>query len=266
MTGVLAGYEDATGADVRDCRRFVGTSAVRSSRRALWRAARHAGRGRPRPVRFVRSRVRGVRRRRSRTRIGRGDRYRTSSSAPERSPPGSARRSGRWRCGRSRTGGGRSPRSGTRSTGGARRLTGACACAPSMRAMVAASCSAAGPRPRLRLGRRLRRPARSRRSSRRCASVTGCTSTVVLGRQPTPMPRPPDVAIACSCSSRPPCSSVARCARRPCLRPSRSGAVAPWWIVTPDASARPLMRRLMDPDRGGHVLAAGYQQGLALGR
>jgi hypothetical protein len=27
MTGVLAGYEDATGADVRRCRRFVGTSA-----------------------------------------------------------------------------------------------------------------------------------------------------------------------------------------------------------------------------------------------
>jgi len=25
------------------------------------------------------------------------------------------------------------------------------------------------------------------------------------------------------------------------------------------------MGRLMDPDRGGHVLAAGYRQGLALG-
>jgi NTE family protein len=37
-------------------------------------------------------------------------------------------------------------------------------------------------------------------------------------------------------------------------------------IVTPDDSARPLMGRLMDPDRGGRVLAAGYQQGLALGR
>ena len=35
--------------------------------------------------------------------------------------------------------------------------------------------------------------------------------------------------------------------------------------VTPDDSARPLMGRLMDPDRGGRVLAAGYQQGLALG-
>ena len=37
-------------------------------------------------------------------------------------------------------------------------------------------------------------------------------------------------------------------------------------IVTPDGSARPLMGRLMDPDRGGRVLAAGYRQGLALGR
>jgi NTE family protein len=37
-------------------------------------------------------------------------------------------------------------------------------------------------------------------------------------------------------------------------------------IVTPDDSARPLMGRLMDTDRGGRVLAAGYQQGLALGR
>jgi NTE family protein len=27
MTGVLAGYEDAAGADVRRCRRYVGTSA-----------------------------------------------------------------------------------------------------------------------------------------------------------------------------------------------------------------------------------------------
>ena len=37
-------------------------------------------------------------------------------------------------------------------------------------------------------------------------------------------------------------------------------------IVTPDDEARPLMGRLMDPDRGGSVLAAGYRQGLALGR
>jgi hypothetical protein len=33
MTDVLAGYEDATSADVRGCRRFVGTSAGACSRR-----------------------------------------------------------------------------------------------------------------------------------------------------------------------------------------------------------------------------------------
>jgi NTE family protein len=36
-------------------------------------------------------------------------------------------------------------------------------------------------------------------------------------------------------------------------------------LVTPGADAAPLMARLMDPDRGGRVLAAGYRQGLALG-
>jgi hypothetical protein len=170
ITGVLAGYEDAMGADVRGCRRFVGTSAG-----SIVAASLVAGRSPRRPGSAKASAIR-----------------------PVEGP-----------------GGATSPFSDVYR---ARRLTGACACAPSMPAMVAASCSAAGRRPRLRLGRRLRRPARSRRSSRRCAAVTGCTSTVVLGRQPTPMPRPRDVAIACCCSSRPPCSSVVRCARRPCLR------------------------------------------------
>ena len=64
-----------------------------SSRRASWPAAHHAGRGRPRPVSSARSRTPVVPPRRPRAPIGRGDRCRTSSSAPERSPPGSARRS-----------------------------------------------------------------------------------------------------------------------------------------------------------------------------
>ena len=81
------------------------------------------------------------------------------------------------------------------------------------------------------------------------------------------MPRPQDVAIACCCSSQPPRSSGgalrgAALLEAVALR-SRGAAVK---IVIPDASARPLMGRLMDPDRGGRVLAAGYQQGLALGR
>ncbi len=36
-------------------------------------------------------------------------------------------------------------------------------------------------------------------------------------------------------------------------------------LVVPDATAAPAMARLMDPDRGGRVLASGYRQGLALG-
>ncbi len=36
-------------------------------------------------------------------------------------------------------------------------------------------------------------------------------------------------------------------------------------LVAPDRPAAQLMRRLMEPDRGGRVLAAGFRQGLALG-
>jgi len=94
MTGVLAGYEDATGADVRRCRRFVGTSAG-SIRRVEPRGGpltTPAGVGQGRchpPGRGPRWCPLAVRR----STIGRGDRCRTSWSAPERSPPGSARRS-----------------------------------------------------------------------------------------------------------------------------------------------------------------------------
>ena len=51
MTGVLAGYEDATGADVRRCRRFVGTSAgsIVASSLVAGRSPRRPGRPRPMP-------------------------------------------------------------------------------------------------------------------------------------------------------------------------------------------------------------------------
>ena len=51
ITGVLAGYEDATGADVRGCRRFVGTSAGSIVAASVVAAARHVGPGRPTPLR-----------------------------------------------------------------------------------------------------------------------------------------------------------------------------------------------------------------------
>ena len=49
MTGVLAGYEDATGADVRRCRRFAGTSAGSIVASSLV-AGRSPRPGSPRPV------------------------------------------------------------------------------------------------------------------------------------------------------------------------------------------------------------------------
>ena len=199
MTGVLAETRTRRAPTCAAATGSSGRAPARSSRRASWPGARHAGPGRPRPVPSARSRSPVVRRRRSRVRIVRGGRCRTSSSALERSPPGSAHPSARSRCGSCPKGGGRLPPSGTRSTAGARPSTGACAYVPSTRATVAAWCSAAGRRLRLQSGRRLRRPARSRRSSRRCAAVTGCTSTAAPGRQQTPMPRPHGLGLVGDC-------------------------------------------------------------------
>ena len=228
MTGVLAGYEDATGADLRGCRRFVGTSAG-----SIVAASLVAGRSPRRPGSAEASADPPGRGPRRRAVAVRGPESRGATGAEPRRRRRSGRRPGR----RADPGAGAASHpdraavdrraSGTRSTGGARRSTGACASAPSTRATAAASCSAAGRRRRLQWGRRSRRRARSRRSSRRCASATGCTSTAAPGRRRTPMPRPRDVAIACCCSSRPPCSSAARCAERRCSRRSRSGAAAP---------------------------------------
>ncbi len=132
---------------------------------------------------------------------------------------------------------------------GARRSTGACACAPSTgdgRRVVFGSRRA----PPASVGQAVAARARSRRSScrahRRPAYVDGGP-----GRRPTPMPRPPDVAIACCCSSRPARSPAARCAERPARgrrAPSRGAAVR---IVTPDRSTRSRMGRLLEPDHGG---------------
>ena len=63
MTGVLAGYEDATGADVRRCRRFVGTSAgsIVASSLVAGRSPRRTGSAKAvegcRPPRVARSRA-----------------------------------------------------------------------------------------------------------------------------------------------------------------------------------------------------------------
>ena len=55
MTGVLAGYEDATGADVRGCRRFVGTSAgsIVAASVVAGRSPRRPGSAKPSAIRPV---------------------------------------------------------------------------------------------------------------------------------------------------------------------------------------------------------------------
>jgi hypothetical protein len=81
MTGVLAGYEDATGADLRRCRRFVGTSAgsIVASSLAAGRSPRRPGAAAP-----ARSRTQMARRRRLRSPSGPGARCQICWSAPER--------------------------------------------------------------------------------------------------------------------------------------------------------------------------------------
>jgi predicted acylesterase/phospholipase RssA len=228
MTGVLARYEDATGADVRRCRRFVGTSAgsIVASSLVAGRSPRRPGSakaGATRPVedpggapspsagpdregRQVPNIVVGAGA--VAARLGAPIRALALRVLPEgrRSIAAFGDEVDRW---------------GATFDG---RLRVCTVDAGNGRRVVVGSRSA----PPASVGQAVAAPARSRRSSRRCASVTDCASTAAPGRQQTPMPRPPDVAIACCCSSRTPCSSEARCGERPCSRPSRSGAVAPW--------------------------------------
>ena len=207
-----------------------------------------------------------ARRRRSRAPIGRGDRSRTSSSAPERSPPGSARRSARSRCEPSRKGGGRSPRFGdevdrwgatfdgrlrvcTVDAGNGRRVVFGSRSAPpaSVGQAVAASCAIPAVFAPVRIGDRLYVDGGAWSPTNADAAPAGRGDRVLL-LEPTA------VLVRGALRGAALLEAVA-------LR-SRGAAVQ---IVTPDDSARPLMGRLMDPDRGGHVLAAGYRQGLALG-
>jgi NTE family protein len=58
MTGVLAGYEDAMGADVRRCRRFVGTSAGSIVASSLVAGRSSSSRWRPTAATFSKSRAR----------------------------------------------------------------------------------------------------------------------------------------------------------------------------------------------------------------
>jgi hypothetical protein len=124
-----------------------GRAPARSSRRASWRAAHHAGRGRPRPVPSARSRPFA-----GPDREGRQVPNIVVGAGPVAARLGAPIRALALRV---LPEGRRSIAAfGDEVTAGARRSTGACACAPSTPATVAALCSAAGrrPRPQLRLG------------------------------------------------------------------------------------------------------------------
>jgi predicted acylesterase/phospholipase RssA len=75
MTGVLAGYEDATGADVRRCRRFVGTSAGSIVASSLVAGRSTSSRWRPTAATFSKSRARRN-----------GTAHPTGAPSPERRP------------------------------------------------------------------------------------------------------------------------------------------------------------------------------------
>jgi len=267
MTGILAGYEDATGADVRGCRRFVGTSAG-----SIVAASLVAGRSPRRPGSAKASAIRPVDapggatspfadsdragRQVSNIVVGAGA-VAARVGAPIRAlalralPDG--RRSivafgdevDRWGA----TFDGRlrvctvDARNGRRVVFGSRSAPTA-----SVGQAVAASCAVPALFAPVRIGDRLYVDGGAWSPTNADAAPAGRGDRVLL-LEPT--------AVLVGGALR-----VAALLEAVALR-SRGAMVQ---IVTPDDAARPLMGRLMNPDRGGHVLAAGYQQGLALGR
>jgi NTE family protein len=267
MTGVLAGYEDSTGADVRGCRRFVGTSAG-----SIVAASLVAGRRPRRPGPATAGALRPVEsagdppspfadadragRQLSNLVVGAGA-VAARVGAPIRAlalralPDG--RRSiaafgdevDRWGA----TFDGRLRVCTVDARNGHRVVFGSRSAPPaSVGQAVAASCAVPALFAPVRIGNRLYVDGGAWSPTNADAAPAGRGDRVLL-LEPT--------AVLVGGALR-----VAALLEAVALR-SRGAMVQ---IVTPDDSARPLMRRLMDPDRGGHVLAAGYQQGLALGR
>ena len=265
MTGVLAGYEDSTGTDLRRCRRLVGTSAG-----SIVAASLAAGRSPRRPGPVTAGAIRAVEgaegapfadvdragRQVSNLVVGAGA-VAARVGAPIRAlalralPDG--RRSiaafgdevDRWGA----TFDGRlrvctvDARNGRRVVFGSRSAPTA-----SVGQAVAASCAVPALFAPVRIGDRLYVDGGAWSPTNADAAPAGRGDRVLL-LEPT--------AVLVGGALR-----VAALLEAVALR-SRGAMVQ---IVTPDDAARPLMGRLMNPDRGGHVLAAGYQQGLALGR
>jgi NTE family protein len=267
MTGVLAGYEDAAGADVRSCRRFVGTSAG-----SIVAASLVAGRPPRRPRSVKASAARPVEGPAGATspfadagqagrqvsnivvgagavaaRVGAPIRALALRALPEgrRSIAAFGDEVDRWGArfdGRLRV--------CTVDAGNGHRVVFGSRSAPpaSVGQAVAASCAIPAVFAPVRIGDRRYVDGGAWSPTNADAAPAGRGDRVLL-LEPT--------AVLVGGALR-----AAALLEAVALR-SRGAAVQ---IVTPDDSASLLMGRLMDPDRGGHVLAAGYQQGLALGR
>jgi NTE family protein len=265
MTGVLAGYEDATGADLRGCRRFVGTSAgsIVAASLVAGRSPRRPGSAKASAIRPVED-VGGARSPFARperegrqvpnvvvgagavaARVGAPIRALALRALPKgrRSIADFGDEVDRWGAafdGRLRVctvdAG-----NGQRVVFGSRRAPAA-----SVGQAVAASCAIPAVFAPVRIGDRQYVDGGAWSPTNADAAPAGRGDRVLL-LEPT--------AVLVRGALR-----AAALLEAVALR-SRGAAVQ---IVTPDDSARPLMGRLMDPDRGGHVLAAGYRQGLAL--
>ena len=264
MTGLLAGYEDATGADVRRCRRLVGTSAGsivaaslaagRSPRRPGERAARatrpvedaapspfaapeRAGRAVPNVLvgaGAVAARV-GAPIRAAALRVLPDGRRPIAPFADEVDGWG-ATFDGRLRICAVDAGSGRRVVFGSRSAPPA-----------TVGQAVAASCAIPAVFAPVAIGGR-------RYVDGGAWSPTNADASSARRGDRVLLLEPTAVLVRGALRGAALLEAVA-------LR-SRGATVS---IVTPDESARPLMRRLMDPDHGGRVLAAGHRQGLALG-
>jgi NTE family protein len=265
MTGVLAGYEDATGADLRRCRHFVGTSAgsIVASSLAAGRSPRRPGSAEASAVRPVEDPEGAPSPFAEPDRAGRqvpnlvvgAGAVAAWVGAPIRAlalrvlPDGRQSVVGfgdevdRWGA----TFDGRLRVCAVDAGNGRRVVFGSRSAPPaSVGQAVAASCAIPAVFAPVRIGDRLYVDGGAWSPTNADAAPAGRDDRVLL-LEPT--------AVLVRGALR-----AAALLEAVALR-SRGAGVQ---IVIPDGSARPLMRRLMDPDRGGRVLAAGYRQGLAL--
>ncbi|MFZ1995959.1 MAG: patatin-like phospholipase family protein [Solirubrobacteraceae bacterium] len=268
MTGVLAGYEDSSGADTRTCRRCVGTSAgsivaasLVAGRRPRRPGSAKAGPplspaeqpgGAPSPLidasragRQVSNVVVGAGA--LAARVGAPMRALALRAVPEgrRSITALGDEVDRWGA----TFDGRLRVCAVDAGNGARVVFGSRSAPPaSVGQAVAASCAIPAFFAPVRIGDRRYVDGGAWSPTNADAAPAGRGDRVLL-LEPT--------AVLVGGALR-----AAALLEAVALR--RRGALVQ--IVTPDDTARPLMGRLMNTDRGGRVLAAGYQQGLALGR